>query len=813
VRAHILPPRLAGLRALLRDGWFTTWVVLSLGLSLGAVASVFSIADRLLLRPPAGIADPGSVSRISARSVETSSGSTIDQGAFSYPAFQAARERGAGRLAVTAFTAPSRAEFTFGLLDGELRVSTAAGNYFAVLGVHPAAGTFFTDADDQPGGSRGVVLSEAFARRLASQPGRLVGQPIQLDRQTYTVLGVAGRGFAGTEVAATDAWVPLRLAGERDFGARWTANSAIYPLTLLVRRAAGVDPSVAAQVALAGLAAEPPSDGRTMRYLSARLDPLLAARGPTPTREAMLTLWLAATALAMLLVAGINVASLMLARGRRRARDLAVRRALGATRWHIVRSLLAEALVLSAAGELVGLLLAHWAARALKLLVLPRAGWEGSLVDLRIVAVTGVLALLVAAATTVLPALRSSAVDPATCVRDAPAAHQGGGRAWRFALHTIQAALSAALLVATGLFLRSSVMAQRLELGFQPRSLYVITPEYAPGTVGPAALGEAVARLRERVAALPGVANAAVASNAPMVSSGLALVYADGGPDDVGGVLEGPYVTFADRDYLAATGTRLLRGRGLSAAEQVGGALINQSAGRRLWPGRDALGRCLRLGAESAPCMPVVGITQDVVRDAITDPPAFEVAVPLRAAPTTGTLLLVRAAGEDVDVPGLLRPLLAGAFPAAVTPRIRSVGQVTGAQTALWRSGSVLFLMLGAIMIVLAAVGLYGSLSYLATTRLYEFGVRIAFGARPSSIALGFVGFGAIVTAVGLILGLALLRAGQARLQPLLFDTAVFQPVVIGLAAVVLFVVSLLATAGPALRAAATDPLVLLRGG
>ncbi|MDB4952227.1 MAG: permease [Gemmatimonadetes bacterium] len=810
--ARTLPLWLRSLRPLFREGWFAAWVVLSLALSLGAVASVFSIADRLLLRPPAGIVEPERAGRIAARSISLSSGATFDQSAFSYPAFEAVRERGAGRLAVTAFTDPSRDEFVFGQAEGEARISLASGNYFAVLGARPSAGILFSDADDLPSSPPVVVLSEAFARRLSADPRAVLGRTIRLDGQFYTVVGLTGGGFTGTETTATDAWLPVRPAGEHAFGAKWTASSAVYPLTLLGRRAAGVDARVAAQIALAGLAAEQPSDGRSLRYLSASLDPLLAARGPTPSRQAMLTLWLAATALAMLLVASINVGSLYLARGQRRARDLAVRLALGATRWQIAKSLIGEALVLTAAGELLGLVLAHWAAAALRALVLPRAGSEGRLVDLRVACVTAALALFVAFATAIVPALRSSALDPSTCVRDAPAAHRAGGRTWRFALHTVQAALSAALLVATGLFLRSSILAQRLDLGFQPRSLYVVTPEYAPGTITPAALGQAVAQLRERVASAPGIAGAVAASGAPMVSSGLTLVYADGAPEDVGGMLEGPFLTAAGRDYLSVTGTRLLRGRGMDAAEQVGGALLNRSAASRLWPGKEALGRCLRLGSERAPCMPVVGVTEDVVRGAITDPPAFQVYVPLAAAPGMGTLLLVRASRDAADVPTLLRTPLAGAFPASVTPRIRSIEQVTEAQTALWRSGSALFLVLGGVMVLLAAVGLYGSLSLLATTRFYEFGVRIAFGARPLGIALGFVRFGVLVTGVGLLVGLALLRAGQHRLQPLLFETEVFQPGVIAVAFALLLAVSVLATAGPAVRAARTDPLALLRG-
>jgi hypothetical protein len=473
----------------------------------------------------------------------------------------------------------------------------------------------------------------------------------------------------------------------------------------------------------------------------------------------MLTLWLAATALAILLAASINTATLYLARGRRQSRNLAVCMALGATRGRIVRSLVAEALLLTVLGTLLGLLVAQWTAAALRALVLP------------------------------------------------------GASRWRFVLHALQAALSAALLVPTGLFLRSSFLAQRLELGFEPRSLYAVTAEHAAGSVPPAVVGQAFAQLRERIAVAPQVVGVSVASTAPMVSSGVALIYADDAPADAAGTLEGPFVAAVDRDYLAVTGTRLVRGRGVEAAEQGGGALVNRSAAARLWPGRDPLGRCLRLGEPGARCMPVVGVTEDAVRHAITDPPGFQVYVPLAADEGGERLLLVRVAGGRTDGAAMLRPFLAEAFPASITPRVRSIERTVASQSALWRSGAALFTALGALMILLAALGLYGSLSYLASARSYDFGVRLAFGARPHSIALSFMRFGLLVTAAGLLVGLALLRIGQPFLQPLLFETSVFDPWVIGLSGLLLGVVAIVATARPALAAARTDPIALLRGG
>ncbi|HEX8359466.1 MAG TPA: ABC transporter permease, partial [Longimicrobium sp.] len=800
------------IRPLRRDRWFAAWVILSFGLGLGAVASTFAIADRLLLRPPPGIADAGLLGRVSARAVGAESGPAFNLASFSYPAYREARERASGRVELGAFTAPGRAEFVFADDIGEARLSLASGNYFRLLGARARAGSLFGEADDRPSAPPLAVLSEAFARRLSADPRALIGRSIRLDRQFYTVAGIAGGRFAGTDVKPTDVWVPLVAAGAHAFGEGWTAKADEYPLTVLGRRAPGVDRAVAAQLVLAGLSAEPLQGGPPFRLLSAGFDPLLEARGPNPSRQAMLTLWLSATALAMLLAASINVGTLFLARGRRRLRDHAVRRALGATRGHIVRALMVEALALTACGGVLGLLAAHWSSALLRALVVPQAADGGPLVDLRVAGFTALLTLAVALCTAVVPALRSSAVSPAACVRDAPAAAGGAGRGWRFALHTVQAALSVSLLVATGLFVRSSFLAQRLDLGFEPASLYAVTTDFPEGGLEPAAMDDAFTRMRARLAASHGVAGATVASTAPMISSEQSLVYADGAPEDIGSALEGPFVNVVGRDYLALLGTSLLRGRGIEEAERTGGALINRSAAARLWPGRDPLGRCLRLDSRSAPCTPVAGVVEDVVRTAIGDPPAFQVYIPRSTHPGRGHLLVFRS-GEDADeVAALVRPLFAEAFPAAMTPRVRSIEQATAAQSALWRSGAMLFTALGAVMVLLASVGLYGSLSYLASTRYYELGVRIAFGARPHRIALSFVSFGVRVAAAGLIGGLVLLRLGQSHLQPLLFQTRVFDPWVIGAAFLLLATVSIAAAARPALIAARADPLALLRG-
>jgi len=803
------------LRTLAARRWTAVWVVVSVALGLGSVASVFSVADRLLVRPPAGVRDPGSVRRIVARALDPRSGAQFEQTTFSFPVYAASADALRPGIELAAYTEPEQQELLLGGVDLPVRVSFAAPNYFELLGVRPAAGTLFRAADPATSAGPLVVLSERLARRLSSRPQTLVGRSVVIGQNTVTVVGVAGAGFVGMEVIAADAWLPLEWAGRNALGGGWMADAQVYPLSLLARFAPRASPAAAAQRVRAALQSVPGAGEGGPRYLGAELVPLTAAGSARAAGESRLTVWLAVTALAIVLVAALNIGALNLASALGRSRDFAVRMALGATRARIVRLLVGEALILTALGAIAGMAIGLWGSATLANVLLPRASWAGStLLSGRIVAATLLTAVAVGLGSSLAPALRTAAVDPSTCVRDAPAADRSGGRRWRFVLHAVQACGAAAVLLGAGLFVHSAYVARGLPLGFDPRSLYVVSVKVPPGTEPSPQVVEAYHQLGERLRRTPGVAAVSASGAAPMVNTVATLLVTEQGVVEGSGPtpMDGPFLTRYSGDYFAATGTRLLSGR-MPAESSVDEAVVSRATAAHLWPSRNPLGRCVHLYSPAEPCQQVVGVVEDVVRFSISDRPALQVYLPCRSPCTPENLLLVVRADPRRGVSGMvLHRLLADAFPMGVSARVRAVDDAVREQSAVWRNGEKLFLLLSGLMTLLTALGIYGSLMQWARSRQYEFGVRLALGATPRTIAAAFLRFGVGVTLLGLAGAVAVVHVFRGLIEPVLFRTSVLEPVVVAGTSLLLVAVALAATARPALQAARTDPAVLLRG-
>jgi putative ABC transport system permease protein len=764
------------LRTLAARRWTAVWVVASVALGLGSVASVFSVADRLLVRPPAGVRDPGSVRRVVARALDPRSGAQFEQATFSYPVYAASADALRPAVELAAYTEPEQQELLFGAADVPVRVSLAAPNYFELLGVHPAAGTLFRAADPATSSGPLVVLSERLARRLSHRPRALVGRSVVIGQNSVTVVGVAEPGFAGMEVVAADAWLPLEWGGGNTLGSRWMADAQVYPLSLLARFGPSASPSAAAPRVRAALQSGAGEGESGLRYLGAELVPLTAAGSARAAGESRLTVWLAVTALAIVLVAALNIGALNLASALGRSRDFAVRMALGATRARIIRLLVGEAVILTALGAIAGMAIGLWGSATLANLILPRASWAAdTLLSGRIVGATLLTAAVVGLGSSLAPALRTAAVDPSTCVRDAPAAERSGGRGWRFALHAVQACGAAGVLLGAGLFVHSAYVARTLPLGFDPRRLYVVSVRVPPGTEPSPRVVEAYHQLGERLRRTPGVVAVAASSAAPMVNTVATLLVTEQGVVEGSGPspMDGPFLTRYSGDYFGATGTRLVTGR-IPADSSVNEAVVSRATAAQLWPSRNPIGRCVHLYSPAEPCRLVVGVVDDVVRFSISDRPALQVYAPCGAGCTPESLLLVVRGDPRHGVSGTaLHRMLADAFPTGVSVRVRSVDEVVSEQSAVWRNGEKLFLLLSALMTLLTALGIYGSLMGWAKSREYEFGVRLALGATPRAIAAAFLRFGVGVTLLGLAAAVAVVHAFRGLIEPVLFRTSV----------------------------------------
>jgi predicted permease len=522
----------------------------------------------------------------------------------------------------------------------------------------------------------------------------------------------------------------------------------------------------------------------------------------------------------VLVVACANAGNLVLARTLRRRREVAVRLALGISRARLVRLLLAESVVLSLAGGVAGLLLAVGGGRILKAVLLP----SGATISGRVLVLTGLAALVTGLLVGLVPALQGSRPDLTTALK--AGAREGGTQRSRLrtTLTVVQAALSVVLLVGAGLFVRSLWNVRSLRLGVEPdRVLMVDLGEaWATGHADVAQSNEArapvqmrdfFARALERVRAIPGVESASISNGTPFQSSvmfDLEVPGWDSIPKLPGG---GPYVTSVSSDYFRTMGTRLVRGRLFTAEESATGervAVVSETMARTLWFGQDPMGRCLVM-MRSSGCYSVVGVVEDTRRfQVVGEPAAMQYYVPL-GQDFRGAMLLIRSVGPRASMVETVRRELQRLDPGIGYISVRSPQDNVDWQVHPWRLGATMFVVFGALALLVAAIGLYSLIAYLVAQRTHEFGVRVALGARAADIARLVMGRGVGAAAAGVVIGVALALALGRLVEPLLFETAPYDAGVFFVVTATLLAFAVLASLVPTWRATRVDPVTALR--
>ncbi len=652
------------IRGLARSPGLTAAVVITLALGLGANAAVFSLLDRIFLREPAGVAQPERVVRLY-HSSRDGHGQPVESGGFSYMALEAMRSASGGLGAVAAYQRSTRVPLGRGEDEPELTVVWAGANYFDLLGIHPERGRFFAPGEERMGaGARVAVVGDALWRTRFGADPAILGQTIELDRDRYVVVGVAPPGFRGTELDAADVWLPLALMpGPGTVVAGQTIPWYEFPhqiLAVLARPAPGSTPRQLAAAATAGAgAAARATDRRETAdtLVSVSTGPLIAARGPTEKASGIpITTRLAGVALIVLLIACANVANLLLARGMRRRREIAVRLALGIGRRRLVAQLVTESLLLSALAACGALLLGIWGGEALRAALLPRTHWAGPVLGGRAVLVILLATLACGLLTGLAPALQTTRPVLTRALRDGP--REGGGRRSRLrdALIVLQAALSVVLLVGAGLFVRSLERVEGVDTGYDEERLVYSRPTWE-GTAPAAADREAgLARAAERLRRMPGVEAVALGSAAPMEGYSISSVFLPGGPLPPSPEYGYPSWMAVSPSYFATVGLRVLRGRAFDAGDGAGGprsVIVNRTMARALWPGQDPLGRCIRVGADTSPCTTVIGVVENGRQSSVVEQPTMQFYLPLDTSDTLGLqtprVLVVRARPGRLD--------------------------------------------------------------------------------------------------------------------------------------------------------------------
>lgn len=807
-----------GIRSLRHAPAFTIAVIAVLALGIGANATMFGVIDRLLLRAPAHVADPARV--VSVEFVRTIEGRPNRQAYLSFPIYLEAKSAASAFREVAAYT-PSNVSMGTGPNARPLRGMRVSANFFSLLGVRPAAGRFFIAAEDQPSPPNVVVISHALWQREFAGAPTVVGATMPIGDTPFTIVGVAPDGFAGLARTAVDVWVPITTGVSAQEYAGWTTGRNAYWLLAAARLRDGVPPERAAAMATLPLREGMRRDGVTEARIAER-EPRIGLVSVLP-REAMagdadatVALLLGAVSVLVFGIACANVASLQLARALRRRREMALRATLGATRRRLLSQLVVETMVLALAGGAAALFVAAIGARLVRDVLFTAFDWSVSVTDGRLLGFTLAASVLAGLVIGVLPLRHASVDDLTPALKEG--AREGGGRRTRTraALLVVQTALSVVLLVGTGLFLRSLQRVHRLPLGMEPNRVLAADLRTTGMQYTPAQRLALYEGLERSARSLAGVEHAALATSLPFSSSWAERVRLPG-RDSVPTVRDGgPYFIGVTHGYFAAMGMRILEGRGIEAGDRAGTArvvVVNESMARLYWPGASAIGQCLLIGADSMPCTQVVGVVANARRQSLIEDTSLQFFLPIEQAPAwVDTRVLVmrpRAAASAAAEP--LRVQLQRSDAGLPYVRVRALDELIAPETRSWRLGATMFAAFGALALVLAAVGLYGMLTYDVGQRRREIGVRVALGAGAGQITRAVFGDGLRLVALGAGTGIALALAAAPSVQPLLFQTSARDPLIMGGVVALLLVVALLAMIPPVRRAVRVDPVGVLR--
>ena len=809
-------------------------VVATLALGIGANSALFSLADRLFLRQPAGVAAPDGLRRFYARSNWSVGGVTVIRDQFNYPSFHAMGENIGDRAHLAAYTPPDSVLVGDGDAATSARGSYASADLFSILGVHAARGRLFTPAEDRMGdGALVAVIGDALWHARFGGDPTVIGRSTMIARQRYTIIGVLPPGFTGVDLDPVDIWLPLatypaQAIGGKPWYAYWRSGSQ---LRVLARAAPNTVDEWLASVATAafrrGEIANVETDPDTATVLSG---PILAARGPSikPRMEVAITTRLVGVAIIVLLIACANVSNLLLARALRRRREIAIRIALGVPRARLIAQLLAEGIVLSLVAGVGAIGVGALGGLALQRTVLSAHDASASALDWRIVGFSIGVAILTGVVAGLSPAFRASRPDLTRALKSG--AREGGSANSRLrtALVVAQAALSVILLVGAGLFVASLGNARAIDLGFDPDRLLFGTVQFVNeqghyvehGSAHINEISRGLSEVAARLRGTEGVESVALATAPPMEGYGMVRLFLDGGarPPRLDNL--DPALIAATPNYFATAGIRLARGRLFTdrddaASEPV--IVVNQTTARAYWPGKDPLAQCVYLFRAEAPCSRVIGVTRDFHLDGVVEQPMVGLVVP--TVQQTGkylanpSYLIVRASAGAMGRAALAtRRAIRGEFPTAEPPLVQPISTRVNQDLATWRLGASLFSVFGILALIVAAIGVYSVIAYSVSQRAHEMGVRVALGARGIQVMSLVVGEGMRTVGAGLLIGVVLALALGRLVESMLYGTSPRDPIVFGSVAAVLAAVALLAAALPAWRASRVDPALVLRG-
>jgi predicted permease len=822
-----------GFRAMKRSPGLTLVAVLSLALGIGANTAMFSLLDALLLKS-LPVQQPSKLVLFGAGTWGGSQDTLPDRSweLFSYPFYREISKQNAVYAGVTAVHS---IEFsTHGGVGGGsaelLKADLVSGTFFSVLGVKPVLGRVLNEADDQtPGAAPVAVASYSWWKRRFGKNPSVLGKTFRFEATVYTIVGVAPPGFFGTSVGQQpDLWIPLSMEKEISPGWNGLNDKFFQSLYIIARLKPGVTVEQASadtnflfkQILRSEYVSPQPTPKELAAIQHAQIDLTSAARGLSNLRiqySLSLEILMAVSGL-VLLIACANIANLLLARGTARSREFAVRAALGASRLRLFMQLVTESLLFALLGAGLGVALA-WRAGDF-LLAMATGGGQVTLSatpNLRVLAFSLLLTIFTVLLFGMAPAIRSTQFQLTSSLKDGrgTASAQAKSPLAR-ALLALQIALSLVLLASAGLFLRTLLNLAHVDTGFEKQNVLVFQlDEYAAGYKPDGRLENLLNQIEERVGAVPGVRAASFSMftfNQGEWSNDVTLQGISRNSENGEEVLMNRVGT----GYFVAFGLPVLAGRTFTPQDNANApkvAVINETMARRFFPGESAIGRHFGFGDDPARSgdYEIIGIVKNAKYESLREHPHPAAYFPHSQHVTYLPNLAVRFSGDAAQITQQARQAIEEVTRDVPIGEVSTLADEVDSSVSKYRLVAQLSAFFGLLAVFLVCIGIYGLFSYTVARRTNEIGIRMALGAKPSEIMEMVLGEGALLTFLGLMIGLSVSLGLTRLLSSFLFDVRPNDPLTFALATIFLILVSLMACYIPARRATRVDPIVALR--
>jgi predicted permease len=811
---------------------FTLVVVLTLALGIGANTAIFGLMDQLLVRS-LPVPHPERLVVLDAPGPYT--GSTHSNSdtltPLSHPMFVGLSDRNAVFSGVLAlFAAPLH--ITAGSTTERVSGNLVSGTFFTVLGVKPAAGRLFTPEDDVvPGGHPVVVLSHGFWERRFGREPRVVGSTLLVNGNPMTVMGVSESGFRGTEVGQpVDVFVPLMMQaliiptwtrGLGDWRARWVTVMARLRDGVSLEEARSGIGVLYKQLLREDLeTVQTTSESYRERFLQKELALLAGGRGTSVMRDRSRTPLLALMVMVglVLTIACANVANLLLARASSRRKEIALRVALGASRGRLVRQLLLESLILALAGGAVGILLATWTGDLLlSALPIERVSEAFSAEpDLRVLLFAFLVSLGTGLAFGAAPSLQATHTDLASTFKNETGTLSGRSGASRFrrGLVVAQVALSLLLLIGAGLFVRSLRNVAAIDPGFEPEGLLTFSTNPALNGYALDRRLEVIRRIRDEIAAEPGVISVSLAEVPLMTDSNSSTTVSVEGYEPKEGENMNPNNNGVGPGFFSTLGMRLVSGRDFGegdTAQSAKVAVVNEGFARYFFGERDPLGRRFLFRRNSEDIV-IVGVVADGKSASLREEPDRFVYFPYAQSADLGAVTYyVRSAVRPEDLANRIRALMAEVDATLPVTDMKTMPAQIRESLFVERLVAALSIAFGILATLLAALGIYGLMSYAVAQRTREIGIRVALGAQGRGVLLMVLEEVLLLTFLGVAVGLPSGFALGRLVESELYGLSARDPMTLLAATTSLLAAAILAGYLPAARASRVDPIVALR--